>query len=53
MDVLDLARLQFAVTGSLHFLFVVLTLGLAPLVAIMHTRFARTGNALDERMTRF
>ncbi|WP_066361615.1 cytochrome ubiquinol oxidase subunit I [Herbidospora mongoliensis] len=53
MDVLDLARLQFAVTGSLHFLFVVLTLGLAPLVAIMHTRYARTGNALDERMTRF
>ncbi|MFD0660318.1 hypothetical protein [Thermocatellispora tengchongensis] len=30
MDVLDLARSQFAVTGSLHFLFVVLTLGLAP-----------------------
>ncbi|MFC7639866.1 hypothetical protein ACFQX6_01500 [Streptosporangium lutulentum] len=30
MDVLDLARTQFAVTGSLHFLFVVLTLGLAP-----------------------
>ncbi|GAB1817861.1 cytochrome ubiquinol oxidase subunit I [Herbidospora sp. RD11066] len=53
MDVLDLARLQFAVTGSLHFLFVVLTLGLAPLVAIMHTRYARTGNTLDERMTRF
>ncbi|NAS20768.1 cytochrome ubiquinol oxidase subunit I [Herbidospora sp. NEAU-GS84] len=53
MDVLDLARLQFAVTGSLHFLFVVLTLGLAPLVAIMHTRYARTGTTLDERMTRF
>ncbi|TKK81084.1 cytochrome ubiquinol oxidase subunit I [Herbidospora galbida] len=53
MDVLDLARLQFAVTGSLHFLFVVLTLGLAPLVAIMHTRYARTGSTLDERTTRF
>ncbi|MEV4224360.1 cytochrome ubiquinol oxidase subunit I [Nonomuraea sp. NPDC049725] len=53
MDVLDLARTQFAVTGSLHFLFVLLTLGLAPLVAIMHTRWARTGLPLHERMTRF
>ncbi|GAA4533853.1 MULTISPECIES: cytochrome ubiquinol oxidase subunit I [Nonomuraea] len=53
MDALDLARLQFALTGSLHFLFVVLTLGLAPLVAIMNTRWARTGRPLFERMTRF
>ncbi|MEU8249236.1 cytochrome ubiquinol oxidase subunit I [Nonomuraea sp. NPDC048916] len=53
MDVLDLARLQFAVTGSLHFLFVVLTLGLAPLVAIMHTRWALSGRAAHQRMTRF
>ncbi|MFI7446604.1 cytochrome ubiquinol oxidase subunit I [Nonomuraea sp. NPDC049714] len=53
MDVLELARLQFAVTGSLHFLFVVLTLGLAPLVAIMHTRWALSGRPLQERMTRF
>ncbi|MEV4571360.1 cytochrome ubiquinol oxidase subunit I [Nonomuraea sp. NPDC049419] len=53
MDVLDLARTQFAVTGSLHFLFVVLTLGLAPLVAIMHTRWARSGQPLHEGMTRF
>ncbi|GAA1016737.1 cytochrome ubiquinol oxidase subunit I [Acrocarpospora pleiomorpha] len=53
MDVLDLARLQFAVTGSLHFLFVALTLGLAPLVAIMNTRYVRTGNPEHERMTRF
>ncbi|MFF5206020.1 cytochrome ubiquinol oxidase subunit I [Streptosporangium sp. NPDC000396] len=53
MDVLDLARTQFAVTGSLHFLFVVLTLGMAPLVAIMHTRYAMTGKPVHERMTRF
>lgn len=53
MDVLDLARLQFAVTGSLHFLFVVLTLGLAPLVAIMQTRHLLTGRPVFERMTRF
>lgn len=53
MDVVDLARLQFALTGNLHFLFVVLTLGLAPVVAIMHTRWVRSGNPLHERMTRF
>ncbi|NRQ39141.1 cytochrome ubiquinol oxidase subunit I [Nonomuraea sp. NN258] len=53
MDVLDLARLQFAMTGSLHFLFVVLTLGLAPLVAIAHTRWAIGGRPLHQRMTRF
>ncbi|MGC5016699.1 cytochrome ubiquinol oxidase subunit I [Streptosporangium sp. DT93] len=53
MDVLDLARTQFAVTGSLHFLFVVLTLGLAPLIAIMHTRYAVTGKQIHERATRF
>ncbi|MEV8634502.1 cytochrome ubiquinol oxidase subunit I [Streptosporangium sp. NPDC051023] len=53
MDVLDLARTQFAVTGSLHFLFVVLTLGLAPLVAIMHTRHTVTGRQDHERATRF
>ncbi|MBB2915069.1 cytochrome d ubiquinol oxidase subunit I [Streptosporangium becharense] len=53
MDVLDLARTQFAVTGGLHFLFVMLTLGLAPLVAIMHTRHVMTGAPVHERMTRF
>jgi cytochrome d ubiquinol oxidase subunit I len=53
METLELARLQFAVTGSLHFLFVVLTLGLAPVVAIMHTRWAMAGRPLHERMTRF
>ncbi|GLV51957.1 cytochrome ubiquinol oxidase subunit I [Thermobispora bispora] len=53
MTVLDLARLQFALTAGLHFLFVVLTLGLAPLVAILNTRWVRTGNPVHERMTRF
>ncbi|MFI7415904.1 cytochrome ubiquinol oxidase subunit I [Nonomuraea sp. NPDC049684] len=53
MDVLELARTQFAVTGSLHFLFVVLTLGLAPVVALMHTRHVLSGSALHGGMTRF
>lgn len=49
----DLARLQFAITTSLHFLFVILTLGLGPLVAVMETRFVLTGKPVFERMTRF
>ncbi|WP_449061593.1 cytochrome ubiquinol oxidase subunit I [Planomonospora algeriensis] len=53
MDVLDLARTQFAATGSLHFLFVVLTLGLAPLVAVMQTLWTFGGKPVHERMTRF
>ena len=38
----DLARAQFATTSIYHFLFVPLTLGLAPLVAIMQTLWYRT-----------
>ncbi|MBW4719264.1 cytochrome ubiquinol oxidase subunit I [Saccharothrix obliqua] len=53
MDALGLARLQFAVTTSFHFLFVLLTLGLVTLVAIMQTRGAVTGNPVHARMTRF
>lgn len=53
MSVLDLSRLQFATTAIVHFLFVVLTLGLAPIVAIMQTRWAITGKAVHEKMTRF
>ncbi|REE97616.1 cytochrome ubiquinol oxidase subunit I [Thermomonospora umbrina] len=53
MDVLDLARLQFAVTAGLHFLFVVFTLGMAPVVAVLNTRWALSGDPLYERMTRF
>ncbi|MFJ3631582.1 cytochrome ubiquinol oxidase subunit I [Streptomyces sp. NPDC090112] len=38
MNVVDLARLQFAVTATLHFLFVALTLGLVTVVAVTQTR---------------
>jgi cytochrome d ubiquinol oxidase subunit I len=40
MDAVLLARLQFAGTTGIHWLFVILTLGLVPLVAVMHTRAA-------------
>ncbi|MFI6316789.1 cytochrome ubiquinol oxidase subunit I [Nonomuraea sp. NPDC050556] len=49
MSVVDLARLQFAVTTGVHWLFVILTMGLAPIVAIMHSR----DPAVWGRMTRF
>jgi cytochrome bd ubiquinol oxidase subunit I len=50
---LDLARIQFATTSLYHFLFVPLTLGLAPLVATMQTIWRRTGNDAWLRLTRF
>ncbi len=40
----DLARWQFALTTLYHFIFVPLTLGLAPLLAVMQTLWHRTGN---------
>jgi cytochrome bd ubiquinol oxidase subunit I len=49
----DLARAQFATTSIYHFLFVPLTLGLAPLVAIMQTTWYRTGVDAWLRLTRF
>jgi cytochrome d ubiquinol oxidase subunit I len=49
----DLARLQFATTSIYHFLFVPLTLGLAPLVAIMQTLWHRTHDDAWLRLTRF
>ena len=49
----DLARIQFAMTSIYHFLFVPLTLGLAPLVAVMQTIWYRTGVDAWLRLTRF
>ncbi|MGC4819479.1 cytochrome ubiquinol oxidase subunit I [Micromonospora sp. DT63] len=53
MDTLLLARLQFATTTSIHFLFVVVTLGLVTLLVGMQTAWVLTGNAKWERLTRF
>jgi cytochrome d ubiquinol oxidase subunit I len=49
----DLARAQFATTSIYHFIFVPLTLGLAPLVAIMQTAWYRTGVDAWLRLTKF
>ncbi len=53
MDVVALSRLQFAITSMFHFIFVPLTLGLSILVAIMETRYVRTGNELYKGMAKF
>src|SRR5256885_10469278 len=53
MDALPVARLQFATTTSFHFLFVLLTLGLVTLVAVMQTRWTLGGKPELLRMTRF
>ncbi len=53
MDVVTLSRLQFAVATLFHFLFVPLTLGLSILVAIMETKYARTGDETYLKMTKF
>jgi cytochrome bd ubiquinol oxidase subunit I len=48
-----LARWQFATTTLFHFVFVPLTLGLAPLLAVMQTLWYRTGDERWVRLTRF
>jgi cytochrome d ubiquinol oxidase subunit I len=53
VSTVDLARLQFATTSLYHFLFVPLTLGLGPLVAIMQTLWYRTKDEQWLRLTRF
>lgn len=53
LNVVELSRLQFAVTAMYHFLFVPLTLGLAFLLAIMETLYVITGKVIYQDMTRF
>jgi cytochrome d ubiquinol oxidase subunit I len=53
MDVLLLARLQFAITIIYHFFFVPLTLGLSLVVAILETIYVITGRDIYKRLTKF
>jgi cytochrome d ubiquinol oxidase subunit I len=53
MDVLLLARLQFAITIIYHFFFVPLTLGLSFVVAIFETIYVITGKEKYKRLTKF
>lgn len=53
MEALDLARWQFGITTVYHFILVPLTLGLAPLVAIMQTMWVVTDDDKWYRLTKF
>ena len=53
LDLVDLSRLQFALTALYHFLFVPLTIGLAVMLAIMETVYVMTGRAIWREMTQF
>ena len=51
--VVDLSRLQFALTALYHFLFVPLTLGLSFMLVIMETVYVMTGRPIWREITRF
>ncbi|WP_460707681.1 cytochrome ubiquinol oxidase subunit I [Myceligenerans halotolerans] len=59
MNAADLARLEFALLAAVHFLFVLVTLGLGPVVALFGSRWARAERRgqwqapVLERATRF
>src|SRR5215467_135722 len=53
MSVVDISRWQFGITTVYHFVFVPLTIGLAPLIAIMQTAWVVTKNAAWYRLTKF
>jgi cytochrome d ubiquinol oxidase subunit I len=53
MDALMIARLQFATTTSIHFLFVMVTLGLVTLIVYFQTAWFITKKPVYERLTRF
>ncbi|MBI1174602.1 MAG: cytochrome bd-I ubiquinol oxidase subunit CydA [Sideroxydans sp.] len=52
-ELVDLSRLQFAVTAMYHFLFVPLTLGMTFLLVIMEGSYLVTGQQVYKDMTRF
>lgn len=53
LDVVELSRLQFALTAMYHFLFVPLTLGMSFLLAIMESVYVMTNKQIYKDMTKF
>ena len=49
----DLSRLQFAITAMYHFIFVPLTLGLSWILVIMESVYVMTGKEIYRDMTKF
>ena len=52
-QLVDLSRLQFALTAMYHYLFVPLTLGLSFLLVIMESCYVISGREIYRQMTRF
>lgn len=52
-EVVDLSRLQFALTALYHFIFVPLTLGLSVILAIMESVYVMTGKEIWRDMVKF
>ena len=53
MSLVDWSRGQFALTAMFHWLFVPLTLGLAFIVAFMHSIYVKTGDEEWKKITKF
>lgn len=53
MELVNVSRLQFAVTAMYHFLFVPLTLGLSWILFIMESVYVMTGRQVYKDMTQF
>jgi cytochrome bd ubiquinol oxidase subunit I len=51
--IIDLSRLQFALTAMYHFIFVPLTLGLSVMLGIMETIYVMTGRTIWREMTKY
>ena len=52
-SLIDWSRLQFALTAMYHWIFVPLTLGITFIIAIMETKYVRTGKEEWKQMTKF
>ena len=52
-QLVDLSRMQFAVTALYHFLFVPLTLGMTWILVVMESVYVMTGKVIYRDMTRF
>jgi len=53
MDSVILARWQFAIVTIYHFLYVPLTLGLSVFIALIETKYVRTGDEMYKKMAKF
>lgn len=53
MDLIELSRLQFAITALYHFLFVPLTIGMVWILVIMESVYVMTNRVVYKDMTQF